>query len=280
MEAILLILLVAILNGAIVFIDSMLEDLVSITLYADQYMVTASGINIADMLFDILLGFGISLIILKFLKKGWECYVMWTDGDPDTEPTGLVIRFVEAIVVAVTFPTLYGWMADITEDLIDQLLAAIGAATNYDWQAWVNGLATLGLVNVIFGLIFIVCYFMLYFQFLMKGLEIMILRVGIPIACVGLLDNDKGMFKGYVMKFFQSMFAIVIQISLCKLGVGMMLNVGINLNIFWGVSCLVLAIKAPAFLREFLLVNPGGGGIVNNVYHSVRLVSMAQKITK
>lgn len=33
-----------------------------------------------EVLFEILLGFGVSLIILKFLKKGFECYVMWTDG--------------------------------------------------------------------------------------------------------------------------------------------------------------------------------------------------------
>lgn len=40
------------------------------TLYADQYMLAANGGSMVDVLFDIMLGFGISLIILKFLKKG------------------------------------------------------------------------------------------------------------------------------------------------------------------------------------------------------------------
>ena len=83
-----------------------------------------------------------------------------------------------------------------------------------------------------------------------------------------------------MMKFFQSTLAVVIQISLCKLGIGMMLNVGINMNIFWGLACLVLAIKTPSFLRDFLLVNSGGRGVINNVYHSVRLAGMVQKIRK
>ena len=164
--------------------------------------------------------------------------------------------------------------------MINQLLTGVGAATNYSWQAWVDGMASLGLVTAIFGLIFVICYFILYFQFLMRGLEIMILRIGIPLACVGLLDNDKGVFRNYMMKFFQSTLAVVIQISLCKLGIGMMLNVGINMNIFWGLACLVLAIKTPSFLRDFLLVNSGGGGVINNVYHSVRLAGMVQKIRK
>lgn len=280
MEVILVLLIVAVLNGAVAFIDSMLADLIPMTLHADQYMTTAGGGSMVDVLFQILLGFGVSLIILKFLKKGFECYVMWTDGDPDSEPTQLIIRFVQAVAVAVCFPVMYGWLADITEDLTNQLITAIGASTNYDWQAWVNGLSSAGLVTAIFGLIFVICYFILYFQFLMRGVEIMILRIGLPLACTGLLDNDKGVFKTYLTKFFQSTVAVMVQISLCKLGVAMMMNVGINLNVFWGIACLVLAIKTPRFLSEFMVPTGGGGGMVNNIYHSVRLVGMAKNLMK
>lgn len=280
MEVILVLLIVAVLNGAVAFIDSMLADLVPLTLHADQYMTAAGGGSMVDVLFQILLGFGVSLIILKFLKKGFECYVMWTDGDPDSEPTQLIIRFVQAIAVAVCFPVMYGWLADITESLTNQLITAIGASTNYDWQAWANGLSSDGLVTAIFGLVFVICYFILYFQFLMRGVEIMILRIGLPLACTGLLDNDKGVFKTYLTKFFQSTVAVMVQISLCKLGVGMMMNVGINLNVFWGIACLVLAIKTPRFLSEFMVPTGGGGGMVNNIYHSVRLVGMAKNLMK
>ena len=117
---------------------------------------------------------------------------MWTDGDPDVEPVGLVVRFMEAVAVAVCFPVLYGWMAEITEELIEQLLLAVGTATDYDWQAWIEAVSSRGITTAIFGLIFVICYFMLYFQFLMRGLEILILRIGMPVACTGLLDNDKG----------------------------------------------------------------------------------------
>ncbi|MGN0304935.1 MAG: conjugal transfer protein TrbL family protein [Lachnospiraceae bacterium] len=280
MEVILVLLIVAVLNGAVVYIDEMLQELIPMTLYADRYMLTQGG-NVVDILFDIVLGFGVSLIILKFLKKGFACYVLWTDGDPDTEPTALVVRFMEAVAVAVSFPLLYGWLAEIVQEFIGELMAAVTTGTSYDWQAWVNGISSLGLTTAIFGLIFVVCYFLLYFQFLMRGLEILILRIGMPMACVGLLDNDKGIFNTYLNKFFQSTLAVVIQIVLCKLGVGMMLNIGINMNVFWGLACMVLAIKTPAFLREFLVPTGGGaGGIINNVYHSVRLVGMIKGIGK
>lgn len=274
----LVLLIVTLLNGAIAYINGLLTGIVPMTLYAEQYMTTVSGTNIADTLFNILFGFGVSLIVLKFLKKGFETYVLWSDGDADEEPLSLLTNFFKALAVAVCFPTLYQWMATIVEDMTNKLLAAVGGATDYGWQAWANGISSMGLVTAIFGLIFIICYFILYFQFLMRGLEIFILRVGVPLACVGLLDNDKGVFKAYLNKFFQSMLAVVVQIVLSKLGVGLMLN----MHVFWGVACMMLAIRTPRFLQDFLITtgSGGGGGVVNNVYHSVRLIGMAQKLAK
>lgn len=277
MEAILVMLIVAILNGSIVYIDKMLSAIVPITLYAEKYMFTVSGTDISVKLFNIIFAFGVSLIVLKFLKKGFETYVLWTEGDADEEPISLITNFIKAMVVAICFPTLYMWLCQVVEELTDKLLFTIGESTDYNWQVWVNGISNMGIVTAIFGLIFIVCYFLLYFQFLMRGLEIFILRIGIPIAAVGLLDNDKGIFKAYVSKFFQSTFAVIIQISLAKLGVGLMLN----MHIFWGVACMMLAIRTPKFLSDFLITTGGGGGnFSNRIYQSARLVGMARKILK
>ena len=276
MEYILILLIVALLNGAIAYIVPLLTNIVPLTLYAEKYMTTLSGVNITEELFNVLFGFGVSLIVLKFLKKGFETYVTWTDGDADEEPLSLLTNFFKAMAVAVCFPTIYGWLGQIVEEMTDQLLAAIGTATSYDWAASVSGISSLGLVTAIFGLVFIICYFILYFQFLMRGLEIMILRIGVPMACVGLLDNDRGVFKAYSQKFIQSTLAVVVQISLAKLGVGLMLN----MHVFWGVACMILAIRTPKFLGEFLITMGGGGGAVNNVYHSVRLVQMARNLVK
>ncbi|OME30039.1 conjugal transfer protein TrbL family protein [Paenibacillus sp. FSL E2-0274] len=276
MEKIILLLIIALLNGSLVYIDSLLKDIIPISLYAEKYMTLTTGANLLEDLYDIVFSFGVALMILKFLKKGFEIYVLWTDGDPDEEPLFLLTNFFRSMAVAICFPTIYTWLAQIVEDLSNQLLGAIGQSTNYDWQMWVNALESAGLVTAVFGLIFVVCFFILYFQFLMRGLEMFILRVGIPLACVGLLDNDKGVFRAYAQKFMQSMLAVVIQIALAKLGVGLMLQ---N-HVFWGMACMMLAIRTPRFLSDFLITTGGNGGVVNNVYHSIKLVGMARKLGK
>ena len=278
MEIILVVLIVAVLNGCLVYIDGMLEGIVPMALNAELYMGTVSGTNVATTLTSIMLGFGVSLIILKFAKKGFDTYVLWNGSDAEEEPYFLIINFVKALAVAICFPVIYGWMAAIVTDMSGQILSAIGVATGFTWAAWVSGISSAGIVTAIFALIFMITYFMLYFQFLMRGLEMLILRVGIPIACAGLLDNDSGAFKNYLSTFFKSMLSVVVQIALAKLGVGLMLN----MHVFWGVACMVLALRTPKFLAEFVIPAGGGGGhgAINNVYHSVRLVGMAKHLVR
>jgi hypothetical protein len=277
LEVILVLLIVAILNGCLAFIDGMLEGIVPLALSAEQYMTNISGTNLMGSLSQVFFGFGVSLIILKFVKKGFDTYVLWNGSDAEEEPYYLVINFVKALAVAACFPAIYGWMSQIITDMSAQILSAVSEGTEFTWVAWVDGISSAGIVTAIFALVFMICYFMLYFQFLMRGLEMLILRIGIPIACVGLLDNDSGVFKNYFSTFLKSMLSVVVQIALAKLGVGLMLN----MHVFWGVACMMLALKTPKFLSEFVIPSTSGGqGVVNNVYHSVKLVGMAKSVMK
>lgn len=108
MEYILVLLIVALLNGAIAYIDGLMEGIIPLTLYAEQYMSTLAGVDLFQSLFDIVFGFGVSLIVLKFLKKGFETYVLWSDGDADEEPIAILTNFFKAMAVpyALTCPAL------------------------------------------------------------------------------------------------------------------------------------------------------------------------------
>lgn len=273
MEYLLVLLIAGILSGCLTYVNSLLNDLVPIALYAERYMDTMLGTNGLTEAFDIFFGFGVSLIVLKFLKKGFEQYILWTEGDADADPVLMLTGFFKALAIAVCFPTLYSWLGRIIEDLTDKLIKAISKGMVTDFTAIINGISSAGLFTAIISLIFFICFFLLYLQFLMRGMEILILRIGLPVACVGLLDADNGVFRTYIQKFFQSTLAVLIQIVLAKIGVALMLNT----HVFWGVAALMLAIKTPRFLQEFIIVSGGhGAGIMGNVYQSARLVQMTK----
>lgn len=245
-------------------------------MHAEQYMTTLLGGSGFQQTFDVIFNFGISLIVLKFLKRMFDSYILWQDGDPDADPINLVTKFLRAVVVAVSFPTLYDWLAAATEDMTNQILNSLSGSLSDSFANSVMAMASLNLFNAVISLVFFICFFFLYIQFLMRGMEILILRMGMPIACTGLMENDKGVFGTYVKKFFQSTLTVVVQIALAKMSVGLM----INAHVFWGIAAMMLALKTPRFLQEFMLTTGAGGNPMNTVYHTTRLVQMAKTVMK
>lgn len=275
MEVILIALICALLTAALEYVNNILGSIVPIALHAEQYMTTLLGGTGFQATFDILFNFGISLIVLKFLKRAFDSYVVWQDGDPDSDPLNLVTKFLRALIIAVSFPTLYDWLAKIVEDMTDQILASLSGSLSDSFANGVMSMASLNLFNAIIALVFFICFFFLYLQFLMRGMEILVLRMGIPIACAGLLENDRGVFAPYIKKFFQSTLTVVVQIALAKMSIGLMLNA----HVFWGIAAMMLALKTPKFLQEFMIVS-GSGNPMNTVYHTTRMVQMAKSVFK
>ena len=280
MEFILIGLIVAIILGSQFIVDAILNSLIPMAFYAENYLNTSIVGGTLDFsgLYNLFFGFGVSLIVLKFLKKGFDIYVGWNDGDPDLDPLMLVTNFLRAMVVALCFPILYDALITVTTDLIDQTINVIDQLTN---QQSIVDMIVNAISNSIFmalaGLILVVVYLILWMQFMMRGVEMMILRVGMPIACTGLIDNDKGVFAPYMKKFFMNAATVLIQICLIKLS----LTVMIMGNPFYSLAMAFVAMRTPKFLQEFMMNMGGAGGsIINTVYHTSRLVQMVKHIGK
>lgn len=276
MEFVIMLLITAILSGCLIYVNTLLDGLVPMALHAEDYMDTLLGTNGISGIFDIFFAFGVSLIILKFLKKGFERYILWTEGDADTEPILLLTGFFKSLAVAICFPTLYDWLTEIISDFSSQLITIISDGMVTDFSAIITGISTAGIFTGIVSLIFFICFFILYIQFLTRGLEILILRVGVPLACVGLMDDNNGIFRTYIQKFFQSTLAVLVQIVLAKLGVALMLNT----HVFWGLAALLLALRTPKFLQEFIIISggQGSGGMMNKIYSTARIYQMGKSV--
>jgi len=277
LELILVGLIVAIIVGAQFIIDSMLNGLIPMAFYMEQYVKTSlvlgSNLDFSG-LFNLFFGFGISLIVLKFLQKGFNVYVGWYDGDPDLDPLALVTNFLRALAIAICFPILYDALVTVTSSLIDQTIGIIGDF--YAQQSivdWIVNLIGGSIFMALAAIVLIVCWLILWIQFMMRGVEMMVMRLGMPIACTGLIDSDKGIFAPYLKKFFMNAATVLIQIVLIKLSFVIM-TFG---NIFYSLAIVFVAMKTPKFLQEFMLnVGGAGGSVVNTVYHTSRLYQMSK----
>jgi len=239
MTFIIISLIVALLGGIVTlfFSSEMVGELYITVFDCGQYLTTVSGVEFFSLLMPVSYGFGISLIILKFLKKAFDIYVLWTDGDPDADPFLLLTNFVRAVGTALIFQWLYQIFVDICRDITDQIMSAISQGTSPTIE-WVNAITSMGIVPAIAGLIFLICYLILLFSFMARGIEMMVMKIGVPLACVGLLDNDKGVFRAYINQFVKAFITTIVQIMLVKIGLSLMLNATMlsSQNIMWGNS--------------------------------------------
>lgn len=281
MAVIIVILITALLTGivSLFFSSELLTSLYDIVFDCGQTLSSFTGVEFFGLMMPITYGVGVSLIVLKFLKKAFDIYVLWTDGDPDADPFLLLTNFVRAVGTALIFQWLYGIFVDICRDITNQIMTSIDSGRDMSTE-WVTAITSMGIVPAIAGLIFMICYLILLFSFMARGVEMMVMRVGIPLACVGLLDNDKGVFRAYINQFVKAFVTTIVQIMLCKIGLSLMLGATIISvqNIIWGIACMISAISMPKILREFLVPTGGDGHIGNTVFQTVHVASLAKSV--
>lgn len=279
MTFILITLCVALISGIIsTFMNEfLLSGLYDIVFHADRMMAQSTGADFFTTATNIAFTFAMSLMILKFLKKGFDIYVLWTDGDPDADPMLLLINFVRAVATALAFRWIYDIFVDVCSTVTNTILTSIGAETNYT-ATLVTGLTSLGIVPVIACLIFFIFYLILLFQFIARGAEMQVMLCGVPLACLGLLENDKGIFRSYVTQFVKAFVTTIAQVMLMKIGLALLLSTSVIdiANIPWGIACMLAATSMPRILRDFFVPTGGGGSITNTVFQTVRVAQMAR----
>ena len=269
MESILTGLITSIIGGADNVINSAFNGLIDMCFNSENYLATNFGSSVISFsnLKALILSLSISLIVLKFLKKGFDMYVMWTDGESDTPPLTYIVYFIRAIVVAVSFSVLYDWVIQVATSFGNSILTAMNFTDNVS--------LTTGLFTAIVALIAMILLFVLYIQFLMRSLEMFVLKLGFPLACVGLVNPDGGVFKSYSEKLFKSVLTVLVQIILCKIAIILILNV----KMLFGIAAIIMAIKTPKFIQEFML-GGGTGGISNVIVTTSKTMELSSQIKR
>ena len=221
---------------------------------------------------EICLGFAVALIVLKFLKKGFEAYVLWTDGDADADPMLLATSFFKSLAIAMSFPVLYGYLRDITGSIAEKIRIACGVSSQFAYGN-ITSLLAAGLFNTVGLLVAAILMIVLYIQFIKRGAEMYVLRLAFPVGCVGLLDSDRAMFKAMTQKLYQCCATVVAQVALAQLS----LSIVFSGHPFIGIAFILAAMSTPKFLQEFMVPSTGGFN-AGTVYQASRLYQMAKGV--
>ncbi|AFA47915.1 conjugal transfer protein TrbL family protein [Acetobacterium woodii] len=262
-------------NGSSAFASNTtsIKSLADNVFYIDRWIGDTTQMDFFSGMSTVVFEMAMWLLILKFLRNGFETYISETGGDPDASPMAMVARFVKAIVLAVSFPVLYEFFARICISFLMMLLdsSSLPLSENSNLLTQITTASTSGLANFVFWIGFLI----LYFQLLKRGAELLVLRLCFPIACVGLIESDNGAYAPFMMMIFKTGMTTVIQIALFQLSYKMISSY----DILIGFIFLILAITAPKFLQQFMVPSGGGGG-ANKALTVARISEVAVRAIK
>lgn len=268
------------LNGIAEAVDAWLGSILEHVFHVETFFSKGNVGLLSDSMLDDLYRFlyaaACGLVVLKFLTKGIGIYILGRGGDPESSPRDMLIGAAQAVVVMVGFPFLYEKGVDIflyfARGIMGQLhLEAVS------FGAAVEVLFSFGLLTILLLIVFFVLLLILWIFLMKQGLELLIMRLGVPFATLGLLDSDMALWKNYYQTFLKLGFTVVIQVVLMSLSIRMVLLSGglltPDLSMTIGaIACVVTALSAPKLMQQWLVPQGGGGGLIQKAYSTAMVV--------
>ena len=112
----------------------------------------------------------------------------------------LVVGMLKAVIVMLCFREIYTLGVGVVEEFLNSILGVVDVNKINLAEALSNNIQG-GIFTAVACLVMLICWLLLICQFIMKGIELLVMRVAIPFACIGLLNSDGGVFPDYVRSF-------------------------------------------------------------------------------
>lgn len=237
----------------------------NIDYYMEQQGITFHSVRV------VIYTFSIYLIVLKFVKKLFDVYALQVDGDPNADINVLVTSFFKAMVVAMSFTTIWSWLYDIVIDFGTDLIKAINIETvgqHIDSLLQLsNADIDIGSPNTILLPVFMFLVGLMFLLVFKNAVEFWLVRLGVPLACCGLLDADQGLFKQYTKILLKEVLTILIRVFMLHISLGVLAIGGVSVfTLLVSFSSLIVGFTTPKILSELLIQQQQGGRFMNTVY--------------
>ena len=219
-----------------------------------------------NAIYQVVFNFATYLLVIVFIAKAVKTYFMMREGDNEQNPVQLVIGMLKAVIVMICFKEIYTIGVGIVGEFLNSILNVMPIQNTNLAHALSSNIQG-GIFTAVACLVLLICWLLLICQFIMKGIELLVMRIGIPFASIGLLNNDGGVFPDYIRSFLMTAFTLVIQLSLLNLSIVTLLT---N-KLIYGIAIAVVAVNTPMIMSKYM-VKPSASPVhaIGNTARSMR----------
>lgn len=217
-------------------------------------------------IYQVVFSFATYLLVIVFIAKAIKTYFLMREGDNEQNPIQLVVGMLKAVIIMICFKEIYTIGVGIVEEFLNSILDVMSVQGTNLADALSNNIQG-GIFTAVACLVLLICWLLLICQFIMKGIELLVMRIGIPFASIGLLNSDGGVFPDYIRSFLMTAFTLVIQLSLLNLSIATLL---ID-KLIYGIAIAVVAVNTPMIMSKYM-VKPSSSPLhsIGNTARSMR----------
>lgn len=261
------------IGGAESTLNSVFNSMLNLVFFIEReltYIPEGQVLSVSKLdfnsIYKIVVDYATYLLVIVFIVKAIKIYFMMRDGDNEQNPIHLVIGMLKAVIVMICFKEIYSIGVGIVSSFLNSILNVINIDSMNLAEALSNNIQG-GIFTAVACLVLLICWLLLICQFIMKGIELLVMRIAIPFATIGLLNSDDGVFPDYIRSFLMTAFTLVIQLSLLNISiVTLMTN-----KLIYGIGIAVVAVNTPMIMGRYM-VKPSGNPInaIGNTARSMR----------
>ena len=219
-----------------------------------------------NAIYQVVFNFATYLLVIVFIAKAIKTYFMMREGDNEQNPVQLVIGMLKAVIIMICFKEIYTIGVGIVEEFLNSILNVMPIQNTNLAEALSDNIQG-GIFTAVACLVLLICWLLLICQFIMKGIELLVMRIGIPFSSLGLLNSDGGVFPDYIRSFLMTAFTVVIQLALLNISILTLLT---N-KLIYGIAIAVVAVNTPMIMSKYM-VKPSASPVhaIGNTARSMR----------
>lgn len=249
---------VDLLQGAVNWFGGQLANVMQSSLDVVNLPIVQSGIAYTQAL-------ALALITVKAITEGIQTYLFYQSGDPDADPTGLLVRVAQSIAVIGSLPWIIQETFKFGGKVARDVANLKGVSSNINNLEFIfrqlglgpiledNPTTELAIVLIILGISMLVLFVIITIQAYIRGAELSLLAVMGPILALNITSNNRNLWSSYfkqvvIVAFTQGLQIFMVQAFLTVVASGSVNKEGILLiSIAW----LWMCIKTPQYVKQF-----------------------------
>ena len=257
------------IGGSEATLNSLFKSMVNLVFHIEREF---SNLKLADgsfinfnKIYETIFSFAIYILIIVFISKAIKIYFMMREGDAEENPIQLMIGMIKAVIIMICFKEIYNIFVGIVQEFLNGILSNM-TVQGTNLAEILTGNMGGGIFTAVACLVLLIVWLILICQFIMKGIEILVMRLGIPFASIGLLNSDNGVFTEYVRDFLLTAFTLVVQLGLLNLSILAL----VNGHLIYGIAIAIVSVNTPMMLGKFM-IRPNGS-LINSMGNTARSI--------